>query len=194
MKEVVPGAAENIQSALRSIYQEATELGQGSTKRFNDDSKNPDFISLKPPLVPLIGNTERRLGDTISNDGQERKSENSTSSMTRTTGTSTLRTAPGQQPLSIKTSDSTQKENQGEHAPIEDRPSSDLAQKYIYSCFRYLRYGLKVVPLQVNNIESDASFFRALRNLYFAERSYLRRFFELRDVKRIRYVHVSPYI
>jgi len=51
-----------------------------------------------------------------------------------------------------------------------------------------LRYGAKAVPLEVNGIEFDADLFTALRKLYFAERPYFRRFFELREVKRIQYV------
>ena len=79
----------------------------------------------------------------------------------------------------------TQIEENKNHRPIDPRLGINLIRRYIYTCFRCSRYGAKAVPLKVNGIKFNADFFIALRKLYFAERPYFRRFFELREVKRI---------
>lgn len=82
----------------------------------------------------------------------------------------------------------TQIEENKDHRPIDPRLAIDLTRRYIYSYFRYSRYRAKAIPLEANSSEFDANFFIALKKIYFAERSYFRRFFKLQKIKRIQYI------
>ena len=76
----------------------------------------------------------------------------------------------------------------------DTRPGIDVPRKSVYPCFKISRFGVRAVPLDVTRTSFDADFFVELRKLYFQERSYLRRFFELREVKRILYIHVREFV
>lgn len=226
VNEIVPRAAEEIQTELCSIYQRVTETELVAPVISYDCPINPAVIPIEYPHPSLEAGVDalvrRKVKATQSespttvksllshpgifsnptasfsnvaaggaSDRQEGKGKQSTRTSASASGFNALRTAQEQQPRNTEALEMTQMEEKEDHRPIDPCLGIDLVRRYIYSCFRCSRYGVKAVPLEINGIKFDADLFITLRKLYFAERSYFRRFFELREVKRIQYVQVS---
>lgn len=67
---------------------------------------------------------------------------------------------------------------------------SDEVGKWILPIFQEKRYGAKAVHLPVKHIDSDETFFMAMKEHYFASTTRLHRWFSMRDVKKIHHVKV----
>lgn len=157
-------------------------------------SESPTMAKSLPRHLDIFSNptaSSRNVAADRESDRQEGKGEQSARTSASATGFSAVHTAQEQQPRSTGAPEMTQIKENKDHRPIDPRSALELTRRYIYSCFRCSRYGAKAVPLEANGIEFDVDLFIALRKLYFAERPYFRRFFELREVKRIQYVQVS---
>jgi hypothetical protein len=73
---------------------------------------------------------------------------------------------------------------------IEDQKSKQL-KLWIIPCFRISRFGVKAIHIDVTDGRYDADLFETFRELYFSERSRFRRFFDLKEVKHIRFINVN---
>lgn len=183
VKEILPGAAKELQTALCSIDQRATKTDSG-----------PSTFSIEPVprrlgnLSNTIASSSNVVVDPVSNR-QEEKGKQSDSIIA---GASGFSTAQEQTPRSRKPSG--MKRIKDDQKPSDKRLGTEVIRKHIYPCFKCSKYGAKVKPFEISHIELDVDLFTILRESYFAERSYFWRFFELREVKEIHYVQVRTSI
>jgi hypothetical protein len=62
---------------------------------------------------------------------------------------------------------------------------------WIILCFSSADFGAKAIPEDITGGRFDSEIFTRFRQLYFTERSWMGRFFELKEVKKISIVNVS---
>jgi len=148
----------------------------------NDMHGSPygDFQTLSPNPIPTNSFTgERRAPNRRSARTSSTQSSLSTNShiasFSSKTGESSLtRKAP-----SVKGKDfATQAIEKGSRGK----------EVWILSCFRSTEFDTKAFHENVKEGKSDYQIFERFREIYFAERSWFRRFFELKEVKNIKFV------
>ena len=124
--------------------------------------------------------TERlaRQGDVISNENYQtpRKLERSINTVGDTT---------------LSNTESQQQSQEGDDKQDDVSIEEEHDQLWILPCFRIGRSGHKAKHIGVGEQTYDSELFGDFRNLYFTERSWLRRFVELKEVSKLDFVQVS---
>jgi len=73
--------------------------------------------------------------------------------------------------------------------PVDEETNKN--RSWIISCFASIVFGAKAMHEDVTGGRFDSEIFTRFCKLYFEERSWIRRFFQLKEVKKISIINVS---
>ncbi|CZR56411.1 uncharacterized protein PAC_06299 [Phialocephala subalpina] len=161
--EIVPGGIENMQESLDRRHEtiEPNETESSGPTQAGQQTSNPTSrIGMRSSTSSAAGlSTESHSKSAPSNAGKSSGSAANTSIDTRN-------------------------DDNADHTS----ESPDVKQRWILPIFNTSKFGIKATHSNGSGERHDFEIFQEFRHLYFAERSWLRRFFELKEVKAIKFV------